>query len=103
MFTTQKHGNRNEKIVQGLSDDPWCCPIKATVRRLLHHRSHKSRSNAPLAVYYGGARRTLVKAKDVTDVLHHAMRLNVHRTGIEASDISDRSLRAGDAMALLHG
>jgi hypothetical protein len=31
-FTTQKNGNRNEKIVQGLSGDPWCYPVKATVR-----------------------------------------------------------------------
>jgi hypothetical protein len=31
------------------------------------------------------------------------MRLNVHCTGIEASDISARSLQAGVAMALLHG
>jgi hypothetical protein len=31
------------------------------------------------------------------------MRLNVHRTGIEASEISAWSLWAGDAMALPHG
>jgi hypothetical protein len=31
------------------------------------------------------------------------MRLNVHRMGIEASEISDRSLRAGGTMVLLHG
>jgi hypothetical protein len=27
-FTTQKNGNRNEKLVHGLSGDPWCGPSK---------------------------------------------------------------------------
>jgi hypothetical protein len=102
-FTTQKNGNRNEKVVQGLSGDPWCCPVKATVRRVLLHRNHKATSVTLLAALYRGHHRTLIKAKDVTDVLRNAMRLNVHRTGIEASEVSARSLRAGGAMALLHG
>jgi hypothetical protein len=42
-------------------------------------------------------------AMDITEVLRNAMRINVHRTGIEASEVSARSLRAGGAMALLHG
>jgi hypothetical protein len=101
-FTTQKNGNRNEKVVQGLSGDPLCCPVKATVRRILLHRRHKATSVTPLAAFYRGRRRTLIKAKDVTEVVRHAMRLNVHHTGIEASEVSARSLRAGGAMALLH-
>jgi hypothetical protein len=88
--------------VQGLSYDPWCCPVKATVRRILHHCSKTSRSNAPLAAYYRWARRTLIKAKYITEVLRNAMQLNVHCTGIEASEISERSLRAGGAMVLLY-
>jgi hypothetical protein len=39
----------------------------------------------------------------VTDVLWHVMQLNFHRMGIEASEISARSLGVGGAMALLHG
>jgi hypothetical protein len=92
-----------KKVVQGLSGDPWCCPVKATVRRVLLHRRHTPTSVTPLAAFYRGRRRTLIKAKDVTDVLHNAMRLNFHRTGIEASEVSARSLWAGGAMALLHG
>jgi hypothetical protein len=45
----------------------------------------------------------LVKAKDVTEVLRNAMRINVHRTGIEASEVSASSLLAGGEMALIHG
>jgi hypothetical protein len=102
-LTTQKNGNRNEKLVQGISGDPWCCPVKATVRRVLLHRHHKATSVTPLAAFYRGRRRTLIKVKDVTEVLRNAMRLNVHCTGIEASEVSARSLRAGGAMALLRG
>jgi hypothetical protein len=103
IFTTQKNGNRNEKLVHGLSGDPWCCPIKATVRRVLLHRRHKASLATPVASFYHGNRRTLVKARDVTEVLRCAMRLNIHRTGIEPLEISARSLPAGGAMALLHG
>jgi hypothetical protein len=91
-FTTQKNGNRNEKVFQGLSGDPWCCPVKATVRRVLLHRRHKATSVTPLSAFYRGRRRTLIKAKDATEVVRHAMRLNVIHTGIEASEVSARSL-----------
>jgi hypothetical protein len=103
IFTTQKNGNRNEKLVHGLSGDPWCCPIKATVRRVLLHRRHKASLATPVASFYHGNRRTLVKARDVTDVLRCTMCLNIHCTGIEPLEISARSLPAGGAMALLHG
>jgi G:T-mismatch repair DNA endonuclease (very short patch repair protein) len=96
-FTTQKNGNRNKKLVQGLSGDPWCCPVKATVRRVLLHRHHKASLATPIASLYRGNRRTLVKAEDVTEVLRYAMRLEIHRTGIEPLEISARSLRAGGA------
>jgi hypothetical protein len=45
----------------------------------------------------------LVKANDVTLLLRNAVRINVHHTGIKASEVSARSLRAGGAMSLLHG
>jgi hypothetical protein len=102
-FNTQKNGHRNEKLVHGLSGDPWCCPVKATVRRVLLHRRHKASLATPVASFYRGNRHTLVKARDVAEVLRCAMRLNIHRTGIKPLEISARSLRAGGAVALLHG
>jgi hypothetical protein len=56
-----------------------------------------------VAFFYRGNRRTLVRAKDVTEVLRHAMRINIHCTDIKPLEISARSLLAGGAMALLHG
>jgi hypothetical protein len=46
-FTTQKNGNRNEKLVQGLSGNPWCCPVKATVHRVILHHRNKASVNTP--------------------------------------------------------
>jgi hypothetical protein len=102
-FTTQNNGTRDEKIVQGRSGNAICCPVRATIRRLKHHRLQKSTASTPLASYYLTNRRTAVKPKDVTDTLRHAMRINVHHTGIQATDISARSLRAGGAMAMFFG
>jgi hypothetical protein len=102
-FTTQKNDNRNETLVQGLSGDPRCCPVKATMHRVLLHLKHKASLEIPVASFYRGNRRTLVRAKYVTEVLRHAMRMNIHRTGIEPLEISAQSLRAGGAMTLLHG
>jgi hypothetical protein len=83
-FTMQKNGNRNEKLVQGLTGDPWCCPVKATVRRVLIHIRNKASGMTPLDSFYRGIRRTLVKARDITEVLYNTMRINFHRTCIEA-------------------
>jgi hypothetical protein len=79
--------------------------VKATVRCVLAHRHNKASmmTPPPLASFYRGHRRTLIKSKDVTEVLRNAMQINVHRTGIEASEISARSLWAGGAMALIRG
>jgi hypothetical protein len=73
------------------------------VRRVLLHQRHKASLTTPVVSFYWGNRCILVKAKDVTEVLRHVMRINIHRTGIEPLEISARSLRAGGAMALLHG
>jgi hypothetical protein len=89
-FTTQKNGNRNKQLVQGLIGDPWCCPARATVRRVLSHQHNKASPMTPVASLYWVNQRTFVKAKDITEVLHNVMCINVHRTGIDASEISAR-------------
>jgi hypothetical protein len=71
--------------------------------RVLLQIRHKASLATPVASLYHDNRCTLVKAKDVTNFLRHAMRINTHRTGIKPLEISARSLRAGGAMALLHG
>jgi hypothetical protein len=102
-WTTQKNGTRGEKMIHSRSGDSLCCPVRATVRRLKHLRLHNAKSSTTIASYYRGNRRIAVKARDVTDTLRSAMTANVHRTGVQAHEISARSLRAGGAMALLCG
>jgi hypothetical protein len=101
-FTTQKNGTRDEKIVQGLSGDSKCCPVKATARIIKYHRAKNSKKTVPIASYYRAHRRTAIKAKYITDTLRHAMTMNYHRTGIHATEVSARSIRAGGAMAMMY-
>jgi hypothetical protein len=77
-LTTQKNGIHDEKLVQGRSGSGLCCPVKATFRRIKHHRLHKSKANVPLASYYQTSWRTVIKLKDITDVLRQAMTANFH-------------------------
>ena len=100
----QKNANRNEQVSHGRSGDPRCCPMRATIRRILYHRRMNTPRNKPLATYYN-ARNHLVAVtpKDITEQLRAAATANFHLTGILATDISARSLRAGGAMALLCG
>jgi len=58
--------------------------------------------NKPLATHYNAHNRlTAITARDITEQLRAAATANFHSTGIPASAISARSLRAGGAMALL--
>jgi hypothetical protein len=49
-FTTQKNGTRDEKLVQGLSGDSKCCPVKATARRIKYHRAKNSKPTVPIGL-----------------------------------------------------
>jgi hypothetical protein len=100
-FTTQKNSTRDEKLVQGLSGDGKSFPVKATAQRITYHRATNSKQMVPIASYYGAHRRMVIKAKDITDILQHTMTMNYYLTGIHASEISVRSLRAGGAMAMM--
>lgn len=93
-FTTQKNQRRGDIIAHGRAPHPYCCPVKATVRLILAHR---------LASYYHRNQHLLLRAADVTAQLKFAARQCYRTTGIDASAITARSLRAGGAMALLSG
>jgi len=101
-FRSQKNGIRGEALGQGASGHPLCCPIHATLRRLLHHRQHNSSKNLPLATYYTTTNHQQgVLAKDITAALRMATTIVGDSVGFTQKDISARSLRAGGAMALL--
>jgi len=100
-FRTQKNGVRGEALGQGASGHQLCCPVRATIRRLLHHRQHGSPTHFPLATYYSAHHRHGVLSKDITAALRMATAIIGPSVGFTANDISAWSLRAGGAMALL--
>jgi hypothetical protein len=102
-FTTQKNGTKGEIITHGLSTDDMVCPVKATVRRILHLRDHKVTNSTPLASYFHHNKRIVIKSTDVTTALRLATIATAHQTGLKHTDISARSLPAGGAMALMGG
>ena len=48
-FTSQKNGVRGEVIGLACSGDPYLCPVKAIIRRVLFLRSHSAPPSTPLA------------------------------------------------------
>jgi hypothetical protein len=63
----------------------------------------KSTPNAPIASYCLTNRRAVIKPKDVMDTLWQVGWVNFYHTGINATDISARSLQAWGAMAVVFG
>ena len=97
-FTWQKNGVRGEVIGLGLSGDPYLCPVKSAVRRVLYARRHSFSKGTPLARVRGPAR---VTSKRITDTLRTAVSYLGPSLGFLPEDVSTRSLRAGGANALL--
>ncbi len=100
-FRTQKNGVRGEALGQGATGHPLCCPVRATIRRLLHHREHHTPLQQPLATYHEQGHQRGVMAGDITLALRAATAIVGPSVGFRSEDISARSLRAGGAMALL--
>jgi len=104
VFTTQKNGICNKVISHSRSDDLLCCPVRATIRRILHHRRHNTALDKPLASFYSPNGKLIrIKADDVTKAIKAAATHHFHTTGISANELSARSLRVGGAMAMLNG
>jgi len=102
-FTRQKNGTENEVVTHGRSDNLLCCPTRATIRLVLYHRQHNTAASKPLASYYHRNKLTPVTPTDVTERIRSSANALRHATGIDPSELSARSLRAGGAMALLCG
>ena len=97
-FTWQKNGVRGEVIGLALSGDPYLCPVKAIIRRVLYLRSKNLALDVPLARVQGRAK---VTSKQITETLRDAVVFFGTSLGFTKEDISARSLRAAGANALL--
>jgi hypothetical protein len=100
-FTTQKNGTRGELIGLNRSGDPRWCPVIALIKRVLYLRLHHASPTTPLYSYTTQGTWYAVTASDLTTHLRTAATAIGLASGITASDISARSLRASGAMALL--
>lgn len=105
-FTTQKNGVRGERIGQGCSGDPYFCPVKAVVRRLIHLRRCGAPADTPLHYYQHNPDRAhpnnFYKMTAVTVTRH--LRLAVaalNLTALPLEAVSARCLRSTGATALL--
>ena len=104
-FTTQKNGVRGKVIRNGVTGDPYTCPVRAMVCRLQYHKQYNSPPDIPLCCYYRNKKAKFVWAKDITLALRagvvmvklqHNVTLN-----IDPREIDSRSLRSGGTTALL--
>ena len=100
-FTTQKNGIEGEVIGLACSGDPYVCPVKSIVRRVLYLRNHGAPPTTPLARLFGTSRR--VTSSFITSTIRDAVAFLGPQIGFLPSDVSARSLRASGATALLLG
>jgi hypothetical protein len=98
-FTTQKNGVRGEVIGLACSGDPYLCPVKAIIRRILYHRQHTSPPDTPLARVFNSS--TSVTSTTITSCIREAVTYLGPDLGFLPSDVSARCLRAAGATALL--
>ncbi len=101
-FRFQKNGQKGETLAQGTSGDPVACPTRALARRCNYLRSHNAPPDTPLCAYRHNGRWLYVTSELITRRLKTSL-MFLPQLGIEAKDITARSLRAGGAMALLCG
>eukprot|EP00804_Cyclotella_cryptica_P015306 CCRYP_005414-RA/>CCRYP_005414-RA protein AED:0.57 eAED:0.10 QI:0/0/0/1/0/0/2/0/539 len=100
-FTDQKNGVRGEVIGLGCSGDPYLCPVKAIIRRVLYLRLHSAPPDVPLARLFNS--NSHITASVITSTLRDAVTLLGPELGFLPSDISARCLCASGAMAFLLG
>jgi hypothetical protein len=103
-FTTQKNGVKNEIIRNGMTGDPFVCPVRAAARRLHYHKLHNSPPNTDLCSYYDDGKPRHVISRHITQALRAGLKMVLAQgipLNIKPSDIDARSLRSGGATAML--
>lgn len=98
-FTTQKNGVRGEVIGLACSGDPYLCPVKALIRRVLYLRQHSAPPTTPIARVFQSMS-TVTSSLITTYIREAVVRLGTD-LGFLPSDVSARCLRAAGATALL--
>jgi hypothetical protein len=103
-YNNQKNGVRGQGITMGTTGDPDICPVRALARRVHHLRANHADAATPIYSFWDPAvdpDRSEVFNVHVTHALRLAAAALFPILGIEAHDISCRSLRPGGATAML--
>jgi hypothetical protein len=100
-FDRQKNGVRGELVGLTRSGHPHWCPVAALIRRVKSLRQHNAPPTTPLYSFYDAHHWLAITPADLTYHLRAAARAVGAVSGINAADISARSLRSAGAMALL--
>jgi hypothetical protein len=101
VFTSQKNSVRGETIGLGLSGDPFTCPVLAVARQVTHLLHHQAPPTTPLCTFYSDNRAHYVTPRDISTTLKASVVALGSVLGLDQTEVSARSLRAGGAMALL--
>ncbi|KAL3810349.1 hypothetical protein ACHAXA_003078 [Cyclostephanos tholiformis] len=94
-----KNGVRGEVIGLACSGDPFLCPVKALVRRVLYLRQNAAAPDTPIARVFNSVQS--VTSSTITSCIREAVAFLGPDLGFLPSDVSARCLRAAGAMALL--
>jgi hypothetical protein len=81
------------------SGDPFLCPVKAIVRRVIYLRSHNATPDTPLSRLFDTTAR--VTAAVITTTIRDSVGFLGPELGFLPSDVAARCLRAAGATALL--
>ncbi len=98
-FTSQKNGVRGEVIGFACSGDPYVCPVKAIIRRVLYLLSHLAPLTTPLARVFNTPNK--VTASYLTTCILDSVTALGPDLDFLPSDMSACCLRAAGATALL--
>jgi len=101
-FDDQKNSVRGEVIGLAISGDPYLCPVKALVRRILHLHPHITHHDVPLAQVFLHTKSVSVRPSDVTATLCQAVTFLGPELGFLSTDVSTCCLLASGANALLN-
>jgi hypothetical protein len=102
-FSTQKNGVKGEKLAHAANSQPFACPTRATMRRVVHLRRHNAPANTPLHIYFENGKRRAVSSAMVTSILRTAAYTIPGHCGVDPEKLAARYLRSSGAMALLLG
>ena len=95
-FTTQKNGNKGEKLAHVSNSQPTACHVRAVLRPIAHINAHNAPKNTPLHIYFDAHnRQKAVSSSMITRLLRAATLSIPGHAGVAPSNIAARSLLLG--------